>query len=167
MAPDPPADGTLWYFGYGSNMCPDIFEGRRGIRPLARAAARLDGYRLCFDIPVGPGERGVANLEPAAGERLWGVAYLVTEKDAGHLDRTEGVAAGFYRRIAVELALDGGPRVAAFAYRSSLSAAGRKPSPRYIGLLLAGARVHGLPAEWLLFLESLELAHDERSPDGH
>ena len=39
---------------------------------------------------------------------------------------------------------------------------GRKPSARYLGLLLEGAREHGLPADYVAQLEKLELAHDER-----
>src|SRR5205807_3974084 len=69
---------TLWYFGYGSNMSRSIFCERRGMRPLATRWGWLEGYRLCFNLPIGPGERGVANLEPEAGARTCGVLYLLT-----------------------------------------------------------------------------------------
>ena len=39
---------------------------------------------------------------------------------------------------------------------------GRKPSARYLGLLLEGAREHALPQDYLRRLEGLELAVDER-----
>jgi len=39
---------------------------------------------------------------------------------------------------------------------------GRKPSLRYIGLLIEGAAQHGLPPDYLDFLESFDLATDER-----
>ena len=59
----------------------------------------------------------------------------------------------------------GEERVAAFTYQSSWTLAGRKPSARYLGLLVAGAREHGLPAEYVRFLESHELAKDERQQE--
>jgi len=152
----------IWYFGYGSNMSPAIFMARRKMRPLATCRAWLAGYRLCFNIPVGPGERGVANLEPEADARTWGVLYLLTPTDCERLDRSEGVPAGIYARLAVSVNVGPDAPVDAFTYRSSLTMAGRKASPRYMGLLLDGARRHGLPAEYLRFLESFALARDER-----
>jgi len=43
--------------------------------------------------------------------------------------------------------------------------AGRKPSARYLRLLVEGAREHGLPREYVTFLESHELARDERQQE--
>lgn len=161
MDPERPA-APLWYLAYGSNMGRWTFVGRRRIHPLETRCARLDGYRVCFDIPVGPGERAVANVEPAAGACVWGVLYRLTAADAARLDRSEGVGAGIYRRIPVEVTDDRGERIAAFAYRSEAVRPGRKPSARYMGLLLEGARQHGLPAEYVRALEAVELARDER-----
>jgi hypothetical protein len=153
----------LWYFAYGSNMSPAIFLERRAMRPLATRCARLDGYRLCFSLPVGPGERGVASVEQAPGAHVWGVAYLIARSEGVRLDRTEGVLGGLYERIPVVVAAEG-DRLEAFTYRSSFSSAGRKPSARYLGLLLEGARRHGLPLEYVEALEALDLAVDERLP---
>jgi hypothetical protein len=63
-----------WYFAYGSNMQAATLRGRRGIEPLDVRIGRLAGYRLCFDIPIGGGSRGVANLAIDAGAEVWGVA---------------------------------------------------------------------------------------------
>jgi hypothetical protein len=92
----------------------------------------------------------------------WGVLYLLTPEESDRLDRTEGVGMGAYRRVTVDVVTDDGERVAAFTYQSTWITDGRKPSARYIGLLLEGARHHGLPAEYVAFLEAFELAHDER-----
>src|SRR6185503_13390004 len=152
----------LWYFGYGSNMCRAIFCERRGMRPLAIRWGWLADHRLCFDLPVGPGERGVANVVPEAGARTCGVLYLLGTADCERLDRSEGVHVGLYRRAPVEVLAEGAEAIAAFTYRSTWSQQGRKPSPRYHGLLVEGARQHGLPVEYLRFLEGLALAVDER-----
>jgi hypothetical protein len=155
------SDVELAYFAYGSNMSRAIFYERRGMRPLAARPARLDGYRLCFNLPIGPGERGCANLEPEDGASTYGVLYRLTPTDFDRLDRTEGVHVGIYHRIPVDVMV-ADEIVGALTYRSFRISAGRKPSARYLGLLLDGAREHGLPEEHVRFLSGFELAVDER-----
>jgi len=152
---------ALWYFAYGSNMSGAILRERRGLAPLACRPATLADYRLVFTLPIGPGERGVANVEPAPGESICGVLYLLSAEDSERLDRTEGVPR-FYQRHAVEVVASDGERVPAYTYWSEFRADGRKPSARYLGLLLDGCREHCLPAEWVAYLEALPLAVDER-----
>jgi len=67
------------------------------MRPLDTRVGALEHFELRFELPVGPGERGVANVAPCENEAVWGA----------HAAR--GVMA-------------------------------RRPSRRYLGLLLAGAR---------------------------
>jgi len=158
-----PADGTVWYFAYGSNLAPSTFVGRRGMAPLDAHPACLDDFGLCFDLPVGPGERGVANVIASPGSRIWGVAYRITIADAERLDRTEGVDRGYYRRAPVTVRrIAPADPLDAFTYQSPHGVVGRKPSARYLGIILEGARHHALPAEWITYLEALELAVDER-----
>ncbi len=163
--PDGEATG-VWYFGYGSNVDRGTFLGRRRMRPLAARVAVLEGWALHFDLPVGPGERGVANLRPDFGARTWGVCWQISHVQAVHLDRSEGVPRGAYRRQPVEVETRDGARLSAFTYCSERGVAGRKPSRRYLGLLLAGAREHGLPDDWIAFLRGLEPAADERDPQA-
>jgi len=151
-----------WYFAYGSNMNRGIFVRRRGMRPIQARPALLENHRLRFNLAIGPGERGVANLESQAGARTWGVLYLITAEQGGHLDRTEGVQRSAYRRIPVRAIVDGSEQIAAFTYQSDRITLGRKPSPRYIGLLIEGAVQHGLPPGYLRYLRKFELAADER-----
>ena len=151
-----------WYLAYGSNMNRGIFERRRGVRPVQAHPALLENYRLPFNLAVGPGERGVANLESQAGARTWGVLYLITAQQSEHLDRTEGLPRGAYRRIPVSAIVDGSGQIEAFTYQSDRISLGRKPSPRYIGLLIEGAVQHGLPSGHLCSLRNFELAADER-----
>ena len=152
---------SLWYFAYGSNMSPGTFLERRNMRPLETRCAFVDRYRLCFDIPVGPGERGVANLIADEAALTHGIAYLLTVEDAERLDRTEGVPS-LYQRETVDLRFDERTAVSGFTYRSTIAAIGRKPSARYLDILLHGAHTYGLPDAYITFLESLELAFDER-----
>jgi cation transport regulator ChaC len=152
----------VWYFAYGSNLDPATFLTRRGMRPVTAHVAHLAGHRLVFDLPVGPGERAVANVVVEAGALVHGVAYHLTSADADQLDRTEGVHLGVYRRLPVVAETANGPLEPAFTYDSPRGVMGRKPSERYLGLILRGARHHGLPLEWIEWLDSLERAVDER-----
>src|SRR5260370_23115199 len=154
-----------WYLAYGSNMNRGIFESRRGMRPIQAKPALLQNYRLRFNLAIGPGERGVANLESQSGARTWGVLYLIPVEQPEHLDHTEGAPRGAYRRIPVSAIVDGSEQIAAFTYQSDRISLGRKPSPRYIGLLIEGAVQHGLPPGYLRYLRSFELAADERLSD--
>jgi len=151
-----------WYLAYGSNMNRGIFESRRGMRPIQAQPALLENYRLRFNLAVGPGERGVANLESQTGAHTWGVLYLITVEQSEHLDRTEGVPRGTYRRIPASAIVDCSVQIAGFTYQSDRISLGRKPSPRYLGLLIEGAVQHGLPPGYLRYLRSFALAVDER-----
>ena len=155
----------MWYLGYGSNMNRTIFEGRRGMRPLQALPALLKNYQLRFNLAIGPGERGVANLESEAGASTWGVLYLITTDQAEHLDQTEGVHRGTYQRLQVSVTLEGGKPIGAFTYQSDRISQGRKPSPRYMGLLIKGAIQHRLPRDYLDYLQNFGLAVDERLSD--
>ncbi|HEY2772806.1 MAG TPA: gamma-glutamylcyclotransferase [Candidatus Binatia bacterium] len=154
-------DDSRWYFAYGSNMQRATMRGRRMIEPLEVRVGRLDGYALCFDIPIGGGERGVANLAFATGRAVWGVLYLLTQQQHDHLDMTEGVPSGVYRRIQVDVDAEG-TIVAAETLLSERRDPLRRPSHRYHSIVVEGAREHALPPDYVASLEALELAWDER-----
>jgi gamma-glutamylcyclotransferase len=156
----------LWYFAYGSNLHHSIFIELRRMRPLAARWGWLRDFRLCFNIPVGPNERAVANIEPHVGARTCGALYLLSAADCERLDNSEGVGVGLYRRTPVEVISADGECTLAFSYQSSITTIGRRPSPRYMSLLLDGARQHGLPRTWIDFLSRFELAVDERSTES-
>ncbi len=155
-------ESRVWYFAYGSNMQRATFIGRRGMRPDKSTWGRLEGYRLTFDLAIGKGERGVANIVVDPLASVCGVLHRITRAELEKLDRTEGVQHGVYEHAVVEVCCDAATIVDAHAYVSTLGKDGRKPSPRYLGLLLDGAREYGLPATYIAYLQAFELAVDER-----
>jgi len=158
-----PPEAYEWYFAYGSNLDPATFCGRRRVQPRATWRGVLRDFELAFDLPVGPSNRGVANLALASGEEVWGAVYQIAQSSGQQLDRSEGVHRDFYRRTAVSIDLDGGQKIDAFTYTSKRGRSGRLPSARYLGLIVNGAIHHRLPVPWIDFLRAWPLAIDERS----
>lgn len=143
------------YFAYGANMSRAVLA-RRGVAPLSSEPARLDGWRLRFSHPgLLPIEPAFANLEPGAGEAVHGVLHRLRAGDLERLDRLEGAE---YLHEEVTVASAAG-EVRARAYRNPHPVDGLRPSRRYLTSLLAGAREHGLPAEWVAALEAQPSLH--------
>jgi len=161
---------TVWYFAYGSNLQSATLRGRRGIAVLRSLAMRAPGWRLVFDKPGLVGRAAFANIVPAEESEVFGVAFEITADDHAHVELTEGVAIGNYRRVEIAVEpLDASvpwspPRVL------SLSSDKRDPSllptTRYLDLVIEGAIEHGLPEPWVRSLRAVparEETVDERS----
>jgi len=149
---------TLWYFAYGSNMQTDTFRGRRGIAPLRAVGARVAGWRLVLDKPpLFPIGESFANVVPDPAAEVFGVAYEIEAADLEHIELTEGVPIGNYRRAEVlaHLLDDGVAPVSACTLTSDRHDASLRPSERYMRLLIEGAREHALPAEYVAWLEAV------------
>ena len=161
--PDLGAPGaSAWYFAYGSNMQTATFSGRRGIAFLRAVPARVAGWRLVLDKPgIVPVGHGFANIVPDDTTVVLGVLYEMRASDLDHLDLTEGVLIGNYRRVEVvaETLASAATRVAAQTFVSDRRDISLRPSTRYLACLIAGALEHGLPAayvEWLRAVPACE-----------
>jgi len=148
----------MWYFAYGSNMQSATLRGRRGIQYHRAIAGRAVGWRLVLDKPplVSIGE-SFANIIPDSDAEVLGVLYEIAAVDIEHIDVSEGVLLGNYRRIEIPVQPLSGPEqhVAAFTLTSDHRDPDLQPSTRYMDLLIAGALEHGLPAEYVAFLRSV------------
>lgn len=100
----------MWYFAYGSNMNVAQLLTRIGAFEDKKLLYLLD-YRLAFNKRVtlkprhqvntrgpDPTKLGFANVVPAPGDRVYGIAYLVRESQVQKMDVYEGVANGHYSR---------------------------------------------------------------------
>ena len=79
-----------------------------------------------------------------------------TRRELLRLDATEGVPGRHYRHVLVLAEDANGNIVEAVTYMARGLDSDRAPSSRYISLLREGARAHGLPADWVKFLDSVE-----------
>jgi gamma-glutamylcyclotransferase len=138
------------YFAYGSNMssrqiacwCPS---------PVALGAAELPDHRLAFLRRSIRWQGGAADIVPAPGESVWGVLWELP-LGLGELDAKEAAGAA-YRRRSAEVLLEGEPRAAVVYEVIRKEPDEVAPRPEYIAEMLAGAREHGLPENWLLRIE--------------
>jgi gamma-glutamylcyclotransferase len=144
-----------WYFAYGSNLWIDQMIERTGpIRQGADApkVARLDNFRLVFNMHGGDGDGQVfANIMPP-GEAVLGVVYRCSPEALKALDAYEEG----YERGHVQVVLENGEKrdaVTYFAKPAHVSNCAR-PSAEYLQRILDGARQHGLPDEYIRGLEA-------------
>jgi gamma-glutamylcyclotransferase len=151
----------MHYFSYGSNLNPEQMRGRCPDHKVVGMAA-LHEHRLAFPLTSHDWGGGVASVVPSHGTTVWGIVYDLSERDLAELDRYEGYRGpddqhNLYDRQTVFVELtrpeDGSipRRVRAWCYfaRPSNPAA---PSRRYLDAVLAGARHHRLPEEYVAAL---------------
>jgi gamma-glutamylcyclotransferase (GGCT)/AIG2-like uncharacterized protein YtfP len=143
------------YFAYGSNMHSGTLRERRGVRFTDARAARAPGWRLVFDKPgLLPTGEAFANVIPDPAAEVFGVLFQISASDLAHVDLTEGVLIGNYRRVEVSVITLCEPALTAPAYTltSDRRGSGLLPTTRYMSILVAGALEHQLPAEYIEFL---------------
>jgi gamma-glutamylcyclotransferase len=154
----------VWFI-YGSSLDRAAFKAWAGehgyqVPDLARATpARLEGWRLSFDVASRYWGGAVGSLLPSPGDSVEGLALPVPAEVRGLADHKEGAISGLYeaREVAVT-PLAGGPKVAAMAW---VAAPDRRlpreqpPSVAWLETVIRGARAAGLSAGWLERLEGL------------
>ena len=123
-------------------MHPGTFAGRRGITAVAgarRAGAGLAPHaRQDPLVPIG---ESFANLLPEEDAETFGVIYEITADDLAHVDLTEGVLIGNYRRIEIAVEpLSGAGPARAFTLVSDKRSPDLLPSDYYMALLSKAPR---------------------------
>lgn len=156
----------LLYFAYGSNMHPARLRSRIG--PCeAVEAGRLTGHRLAFHKRGRDGSgKCDAHRTRVPGHVVHGVIYRIGRAQKLILDRVEGVGRG-YESVTTTVHGDGGEREAVLyrAQPAHIEPAAR-PFAWYHALVLAGARYHGLPADYIEHIAAVE-AMDDRDAARH
>ncbi|MDW8404339.1 gamma-glutamylcyclotransferase family protein [Chloroflexus sp.] len=135
------------YFAYGSNMLSERLCSRV---PSAQVIgrARLEDWRLVFNKRSRDGS-AKANLTASLGDTTWGVLYEVDAQDLNKLDKIEGG----YQRISVQICKPDGEKVTAATYVSTDVVDNQTAYEWYKNMVIAGAREHGLPQDYIAYLE--------------
>ena len=106
---------------------------------------------------TGDNEAVYANVVPDDSTGVWGVVYLCDSSALCEMDKREGVAAGHDRRAAVQVETDSGetvPAVAGIACEDHVCEPSRATAD-YLRRVISGARHHGLPKDYLDYIEPL------------
>lgn len=118
----PDLPDTVLYLAYGSNLCAETFQGKRGIRPLSQVNVVVPELVMTFDLaglpylepcfsntkyrstepPTPPCEKTslLSDPPPEYHKNRWqkglvGVVYEVTKEDFAHIIATEGGGASY------------------------------------------------------------------------
>jgi hypothetical protein len=160
----------MLYFAYGSNLDPAQMK-RRCPDSTVVGLASLADHRVAFPRYSNDWGGGTASIQLAHGGTTWGVLYEVGDADFARLDDYEGFVAdgdqhNHYDRehVTVELVRpdDGSiPRKVRARTYVARPAHPAPPSRRYLDTMLAGARHHRLPEEYVAWLESIETGPED------
>lgn len=153
------AGADFTWFVYGSSLDRDAFAAWAAEHGYAvpdfsaGRPARLEGYRLAFDVLSRYWGGAVASLAEAPGRFVEGLAVPMPGASRGLAEHREGVISGLYEPLPVTLVpVGGGAPFPAIAYRAAPARRlpqDAPPAPRYLEVLVRGARASGLSAEWL------------------
>jgi len=157
------AGAPFRWFIYGSSLDVEAFRAWAGehgyqLPDLSRAvAARLDGWRLSFDVLSRFWGGAVASLAESPGAHVEGIVLPLPGEARGLVDHKEGAISGLYRPFPVEVTpLAGGAPLDAVAYRAADDRrlpSEETPSRPFVETLLRGARAFQLSPEWIAALE--------------
>ena len=137
------------YFAYGSNLCARQMAQRCPDASDPRPAVLTDHDWLI-------NQRGVATVEPFAGNQVHGVLWQLSDHDLATLDSAEGVPVR-YRRDRLTVDTDNGPSPA-WVYIDHRVTPG-PPRPGYLSKIIDGAVQHGLPQRWIEYLRRWDPTH--------
>ncbi len=153
------------YFAYGSNLLTRrLTDLSRAPSAVALGVASAPGFVMRFH-KIGTDGSGKCTLIPSVNDAdaVYGVLYEVAESDLTGLDREEGVQLGGYARHSLRLRLPTGDTTEAMTYiggEPDIDAA-CVPFDWYRDLVVAGAREHALPPQYVE-----ELARTPAAPDA-
>ena len=170
-------------FQYGSNMSSKRLNSPERLCGKAEfiGIAKLDHYRLVFDLYSECNGCAVSDIVPDPSDQVWGVLCHVSRdlviappEQRSKMDEIEGAkpdCTGNYHRIEIEVQLDTGRTVRSYTYVGTKEGRHRyqeKPPNRqattqeYVSHILTGAKEHCLPEPYIDQIRQIAIAHNER-----
>ena len=155
------AINTFVHFAYGSNM----FSRRLTANERAPSAVPIGtGYvsnrRLTFDKVSRDGS-GKCNIEitDSSTDLVYGVLFEISFDEKSSLDRAEGLGEG-YREEQVQVITPNGKPFIATAYVATKKEPTLRPYDWYKALVIAGAKEHKLPIDYVEWLGTFDSQPD-------
>lgn len=145
-------------FAYGSNM-PTVRLRERCPSAVPLGVAQLNGYELRWHkrSKDGSGKCDIVSLASPEAQVL-GVLYEIADAEKGALDRAEGLGYG-YKEIEIQVLCDG-KQMTAKAYQATEIDHSLTPYTWYRALVLAGAKEHDLPEDYIARLAAVSAQED-------
>lgn len=134
------------YFAYGSNLDIDQMASRCP-DSVIESAGEVHGWKFMIN------SRGVATIVADSSSVVHGLVWSISETDEDRLDVCERGAEEFYSKSIIGVQHGDTIQVEALVYLAANTAPGL-PKHGYLEQILAAARSHGLPVEYLDELNS-------------
>ncbi len=143
-----PADDSLTYaYAYGSLLSPDLMQ-----QPCPSATfvikANLPNFEVQFRVASDTGLGGTSGIAAAPGGLVRGVIYSVQKNEVLDLDVLEGVPEGKYQKGQFLVLGDDKEWYEVNLYMPADPGDRIPPAPHYLDDMIAGARAHGLDADY-------------------
>ena len=132
---------NILYFAYGSNLYINRLKKRVGDWKASQKAV-LNGWKLVFDKPS-TNWGSAANIRKNSNEQVFGVVYLLTEKQFKKLQKYEqGYIEIEIPRESLDLNLNEHDiPILTFIYTNKPSL--KNPRPKYLKFIIEGLKQHG------------------------
>ena len=144
----------MLYFSYGSFLDSETLQKHAPNAKYMKRVILLD-FEVQFNFLSKTYDGGVTGVEPATGKKAQGVLYDVPPDEIEKLDIVEGVLSGIYYRQTVTVLDEEGNEYKVETYRTTDPKGPFTPTRRYLGLMVKGAREHGLDPTYIKELETL------------
>ena len=146
----------MLYFAYGSNMCTGRLRGRVPSAAYVRIAKLT-----CHSFRFHKRSRDKSAKSDAfeIGDRthiVWGVIFDIDEREKPELDDAEGLGAGYKEKAATVLD-ERGQEHRIFLYVAEAGSIDNtlRPYSWYKRFVIDGARLHGLPDEYVRVIAAM------------
>lgn len=140
------------YFSYASNMDPEQMKSRCSSAEWI-GVGLLKDHELVFNRRGTYRDGGVGSVEPAEGERVYGVIWKIDLNDLLRLDEFENLDA--YKRETFRVLDLEGESHECHAYQAKPEGE-YDPDPVYLRKVIRAAKAAGLPEQYIERLEALQ-----------
>lgn len=145
----------IYYFAFGSNLDETQIKERCPESELFGVAV-LKNYRLDFTIYSKKRLCGCADIIKDEGNEVWGLIFVLSEKDLQQLDIFEGTP-NYYRRIKVDVIDGAGKSIEVYTYEVANKLPFQAPSSQYFDIIKNASKKLNFPKSYQDLLNNIKI----------